>query len=288
MSFPESPSERRTLVSAILTSLILHGLALIIPHHPPVSGATTRPAIQASLAKPTQPSKPPEEVVPISPPPPTKATSPIQTSKKPPPRKPVIALDKAQGKAQRPTAKQRPSWSVAERREMDSFLDELADRAKVPPQPQPTLAERARAMARVDAQQQTSQESSAIAALERRPNSADPDPFSLGLYLDNVLKQLNRNSAFVKNDPRSRGVRKAAVQFRLNPDGTLKSFVVLNAADQGAEIAFIKSVVERAAPFSPFPPDINRAARSMAVRICILPSSQGGFGFSRAGDGEGC
>ena len=76
--------------------------------------------------------------------------------------------------------------------------------------------------------------------------------------------------------------------YAINPDGTLKSFVVINAADQGEEIAFIKTVVERAAPFSPFPPDINRAARSMAVRICIMPASGGGFGFSRAGDGQGC
>jgi hypothetical protein len=48
-------------------------------------------------------------------------------------------------------------------------------------------------------------------------------------------------------------VRTAAVQFRVNPDGTLKSFVVLNAADQGDEIAFIKAVVERAAHIQPFP-----------------------------------
>ena len=107
------------------------------------------------------------------------------------------------------------------------------------------------------------------------------------MYVDSLIKKLNRSSSFVRNDPRSKGVRPAAVQFRLNPDGTLKSFVVLNAADQADEIAFIKSVVERSAPFSPFPADINKAARSLAMTICIFPSNDGGMGFTKM-NGRGC
>jgi hypothetical protein len=186
----------------------------------------------------------------------------------------------------RSTVQSTPKWTVAEKAEMNDFLNELASEAKA--KPKPTLAQRSLVMAREDARQMARQEKSELLTLERRPNSPEPDPFSLELYFEGLLKNLNRSSAYVKNDPRSRGVRTAAVQFRINPDGTLKSFVVLNAADQGEEIAFIKAVVDRAAPFSPFPPDLNRSAKSMAVRICILPSRGGGFGFSRAGDGQGC
>jgi len=63
---------------------------------------------------------------------------------------------------------------------------------------------------------------------------------------------------------------------------------VLNAADQADEIAFIKSVIERSVPFSPFPPDIDKAARSLGVTICIRPGAgDAGMGFSRT-DGRGC
>jgi hypothetical protein len=51
----------------------------------------------------------------------------------------------------------------------------------------------------------------------------------------------------------------AAVHFRINPDGSLKTFKVLNAGDQQDEIAFIKSVVERAIPFAAFPPAVARS-----------------------------
>ncbi|MGV0976383.1 MAG: hypothetical protein ACOYBO_10685, partial [Azonexus sp.] len=80
------------------------------------------------------------------------------------------------------------------------------------------------------------------------------------------------------------------LEIRLNPNGSLKSFKVLNAADQQDEIAFVKSVVEQSVPFSPFPPDISKAAKSLAMVICIMPanSSGGGFGFTRNPGGRGC
>lgn len=181
----------------------------------------------------------------------------------------------------------KPSWSVAEKADMQRFLDELGEQAKS--RPPPSLAQRSLAMARDEARQLARQDGEREALLERRPNSADPEPFSLDIYVDGLIKRLNRSAAFVRNDPRSQGVHPARVQFRLNPDGTLKSFVVLNAADQADEIAFIKSVVERSAPFSPFPPDIDRAARSLAMIICINPlGGSGGFGFSRSANGRSC
>ena len=126
--------------------------------------------------------------------------------------------------------------------------------------------------------------------IERIPGSPPPDPFSLDFYLDSLLKKLNRSAAFVKSDPRSRGVQAAAIEVRINPDGSLKSFVVTRAGDQQSEINFVKSVVERAVPFAAFPPDIVRSARSLGLMICIQPSSggNGGFGFTRRAEGSGC
>ncbi|HQD16851.1 MAG TPA: hypothetical protein PLY54_15500, partial [Ottowia sp.] len=105
-----------------------------------------------------------------------------------------------------------------------------------------------------------------------------------------LVKKLNRSASFVKNDPRARGMHSAAVEVRLNPDGSLKSFKVINAGDQQEEIAFVKSVVERAVPFAAFPPDIGKSARSLALMICIQPTGLGGdgFGFTRRPDGSRC
>ena len=65
----------------------------------------------------------------------------------------------------------------------------------------------------------------------------------LGEHLEALLKHLNRSSAFVKNDPRTRGVRKAAIQFRLNPDGTLKPEAELAKVFESAGIDIAKPVV---------------------------------------------
>ncbi len=275
MTFPENPLERRALAVAVAVSLAIHGLLLFVNNKKPKQGSPL-PRIEASLArKPT-----PVEAPASQPPEPQKKQ--VKAPNKQQARPKVMAVQQPS----RSTVQSTPKWTVAEKAEMNDFLNELASEAKA--KPKPTLAQRSLAMAREDAQQMARQEKSELLTLERRPNSPEPDPFSVELYFEALLKNLNRSSAYVKNDPRSRGVRTAAVQFRINPDGTLKSFVVLNAADQSEEIAFIKAVVERAAPFSPFPPDLNRSARSMAVRICILPSLGGGFGFSRASDGRGC
>ena len=101
--------------------------------------------------------------------------------------------------------------------------------------------------------------------------------------IERASRLAKTSAAFVRNDPLSKGVKTASVQIRITPDGSLKSFEVLNEADQAAEIAFIRSVVERSIPFAPFPADIDKSARSLTMTICIRPAgSGGGFGFSRA------
>ncbi|RDE50618.1 MAG: hypothetical protein DVS81_10665 [Candidatus Accumulibacter meliphilus] len=185
-----------------------------------------------------------------------------------------------------PAVTQAPRWFTGEKYEMKRFLDDLEAEAK--PAAKPKLAQNALAMARSQGQQQARNDEEGTAILERLPNTPPPAQFSLDFYVDGVVKRLNRSAAFVRNDPRSKGMRMAAVHFRINPDGSLKTFKVLNAGDQQEEIAFIKSVVERAIPFAAFPADIARSARSLGITICIQPSRGGGFGFARVPDGRKC
>lgn len=263
-----SPARRRPAF-AFAASLLIHALVLLVPRHDP-SGTPTPPRLEARLAKAAAPE--------------TASPVPARPTKSNPERRRLLTTSKP-GKTSVAAA---PKWSAAEKAEMDRFLDELGSQAKATPKP--SLAQRSMAMAREQAMQQSREEAAEMASLELRPNAAPPDPFSMEMYVDALLKRLNRSAAFVKNDPRSKGVRLAAVQFKLNPDGSLKSFTVVNEGDQAEEIAFVKSVVERSIPFSPFPPDINKAARSLSMRICILPprAGEGGFGFSRASPGRAC
>ncbi|RIX48965.1 MAG: hypothetical protein D3M94_03415 [Rhodocyclales bacterium GT-UBC] len=262
--------ERRLLAGSFAVSLLVHALLLLVPQRTPEGRGAPLARLEATLAA--------AAVTAVAP-----AT---------PPMMPAAPARKKSGRTVRRSTpvllapSSQPTWSVAEKAEMDGFLDELAVQARRTTKP--SLAERSIALARTAARQMAAQEADKLAVLEMRPNSPPVDPFSLEMYLDALVRRLNRSAGFTQNDPRARGVQAAAVQFRLNPDGSLKSFEVLNAADQAVEIAFIRSVVERAVPFSPFPPDIDRAARSLGVTICIRPGrGEGGLGFSRT-DGRAC
>jgi len=205
-----------------------------------------------------------------------------KSTKQSAPKPKVLATNRPSARTVSPPNR---AWSAAEKREMDAFLDEL-NRERRPP---PTLAERSRAMAREAGRELARQDAAAREVVERLPNSPEPDPYSLEMYLDAVVKKLNRSAAFVRNDPRAKGVRAALVRVQLNPNGTLRRFEILNAADQQDEIAFVRSVVEQAVPFSSFPTDLQRSARSLGILICIQPpSASGGFGFSRSSDQRGC
>ena len=269
MFSPESNGPRPSLLLALLLSLLIHGLVLFMPTRPP---SEPRPPgrLEARLQQRQEPA--PAEV---TPPPPAAAQA------QPKARRQVLAVDKG-GKR---SVAQAPKWTPAQREEMNRFLDELAGQAKA----QPSLTQRSLATAREMGRQQSRQEAEGSVQLERIPGSPPVDPFSLELYLDALVKKLNRSAAYVRNDPRNKGMHNASVQFRINPDGSLKNFKVVNAGDQQDEIAFIRSVVERAVPFSAFPRDLAQSAGSLAMTICILPgSSDGGLGFSRLPPGQSC
>lgn len=257
---------RRASLFAFAASLLIHALILMIPRHDP-DDVSSPPRLEARLRPPLTPETA------------DAAEAPRKPAKNRPQRPRLLTTDKPGKTAVAST----PPWTAAEKAEMNRFLDELDDNARTAPNP--TLAQRAKAMAREEAWQQAREESAGSALLELRPNAAPPDPFSLEMYLEGLLKRLNRSASFVKNDPRAKGVRPASIEFKLNPDGTMKSFKIVNAGDQADEIAFVKAVVERSVPFSPFPADLDKAARSLTMRICILPAGSGdaGFGFSRAG-----
>ena len=266
-------SEQRPLIQAFAVSLAIHLLLLFAVHTAPPPRPAAALRLEASLA-PSQPPAPPALETKPSEKPPTRSKA-----TKAQPRTRVLTSDK-------PGRATTPKWTTAQKAEMDGFINELAEQAKAAPKP--SLAQRSMAMAREQGRQMAARDEAGEAMLERRPNGPPADPFSLEMYLDGLVRRLNRSASYVRNDPRSKGVRSASVQFRLNPDGSLKSFVVLNAGDQADEIAFIKSVVERSIPFSPFPPDIDKAARSLGVTICIQPGSSGesGLGFTRMEGGR--
>ena len=273
----ETSRTQRSLLLAIVASLVLHGLVLLIPRQPPkAERVATR--LEASLAVPTPQA-------PVAKPPPAPAAIKPASPARPPARRPVIAIDKSRAPAASSAA---PKWTIAQKEEMNSFLRELERQPQA--SPRPSLAQRSLAMAREYGRQQARQEQEGSEILERLPNSEPPDPFSLEMYLDALVKKLNRSAGFVRNDPRTNGMKTAAVRVRLNPDGSLQSFKVVNAGDQRDQIAFVRSVVEQSVPFAPFPSDLRRSAKSLNMVICIQPTlfGNGGFGFSRIPEGKGC
>lgn len=177
------------------------------------------------------------------------------------------------------------SWTNAERADMDNFLNELAEQARPPSGRE--LSQKALRAAREMARQQAEIGEDGTPA-QQVLKGQKIEPFSLSMYFDAFVRKLNRSAAFVKTEPRGKGVGKALVEISLNPDGSLKSFRVLRADDQQAEIAYIKSVIDRASPFSAFPPDIRNAADSLSILMCILPAHAGGSGFSRSLSGQDC
>ena len=274
---PDLTTDRsqRSLRMAIALSLLLHAAILFAPQieAPPVELASSAAPgrIETRLAPPMQAAiRPPArtpEVAPATPQAPSK----------------VIAMKNPKGQPTKPSAKK---WSVQEKEEMNKFLKELEAEAKTAP----SLAERSKAMARNMVRQPGRPDDTGSEIVERIPNSPSIDPFSLEMYLDSLVKKLNKSASFLRTDPKGRGIKPAAVMVRLNPNGSLRSFEILNAADQQHEIDYIKMVVEHAVPFAAFPPDIRKSAQSIGMIICIQPpnSGDGGGGFSRLPSGRRC
>lgn len=261
---------------AFAVSLLVHAAVLLIPlAEKPQKAPPGR--LSTRLAPKPQPLPTPEPVEQVAQTPPA-PEKPVER------RRRVLTRDSGSAPA---SVQQPPKFTEAQKQEMDEFLSSIDKEQRA----QPSLAQRSLAMARQIGRETAgeAQDDDAV-SVERIPDSPDIDPFSLEMYLDSLVKKLNYSAQHVERQPRQAGYKKAAVQLRLNPNGTVRSFEILNAGDQFDQIAFIKRLVERAAPYSPFPPDIVRSAKSMAILICIVPSygAGGGMGFTRNSDGRGC
>jgi hypothetical protein len=268
---------RKPLMVAFAISLLLHAAVLFFrivkpePVFPAVenSDEPSRPRLEIALASP--------QFSPVNP-----APS-VQSSSKP--RRPLEKAAPRRAAGADTDLWANKSWSKAERADMDKFLSELAAPAK--PSSGREMSQKALLAAREIARQPLGLEEGG-AAIQQSAKGKVIEPFSMTMYFDAFVRKLNRSAAFVKNEPRGKGVGKALVQISLNQDGSLRTFRVLRADDLQAEIAYIKSVIDRASPFSAFPPDIREATDSLSILMCILPASAGGSGFSRSLNGQDC
>lgn len=285
---PRNVHARKPIQLAIAISLLLHAAVLFINFSSPspISGpaansdhltGATRPRLLVTIVKPAK------QAAKIMPPQRHETTqvNPIRKQagapKKQVERRKLSAPGGAWATRQ---------WTDAERADMDKFLNGLSTAPKAPAGRE--LSQRALAMAR---QMEQNQQQGAEDEASDLPAAGGKviEPFSLEMYFDAFIRKLNRSAAFVKNDPGARGTRKALVQITLNPDGTLKSYRVLRSADQAVQIAYIKSVLDRASPFSAFPPDIRNARDSLSILMCIFPANEGeGSGFLRSFGGQDC
>lgn len=261
---------------ALAASLLLHAVVLSLKLAAPASPAHDAPGqpgrrIDATLAAPRKPAPP--------------VARPTPKAERPPY---VLAVPRRPHAPKAESDVDAKSWSRAERDEMRQFLDELAEEAKTPSGTE--LAQRALAMART-LRPPPSADGDESAAIMRRLATAEVEPFSLEMYFNALFAKMNRSAAMLGNSPRAKGVKAAALRIRLNQDGSVKSFEILHAADQQAEIAFVRAVVDMAAPFPSFPSDIRRATDALVLQICIRPNlwgTGGGPAFTRMGEGEAC
>lgn len=258
---------RRAFTAALLLSALLHGAALFIKtaerkKEDPQSEERHPARIDATL---TQSPRSPT---------PLPAPTPVPPR---PDRKPRTRVLSAPAPAK--------TWTRAEKDEMEQFLKELG----APPRP-PTgreLAQRALAMAR---HMPVPEEADEMDDLMKKLRNANVEPFSLEMYFDAVFRKMNRSAATVIDRQRVMGKQAAAVRVFVHQDGSVKGFTVLWAGDQQNEIAYIKTVVEHAAPFPVFPSDIRSATDTLILDICIQPEryASGGSFFSRLSRGQRC
>ena len=269
-------TDKRFLV-ALAVSLVIHLALLLIkssaPHDAPETASSHLPSqLDVRMVKPDQASPPPVLQQPQTRQQPAAKPRP-QTA----PIKPAPVISATAEKA----------WTQAEKNEMSRFLSDLD--AEATPSSGRALEQKALAMARaIGAQGDRDDEAAEIA---QRLREAKIEPLNIELYYEALFRKLNSSAAMVKNKSKEAGSHVAMVRVVLNPDGSVRSFTIQQAADQQAEIAYIRSVVERAAPFPAFPADIRSATNAMILTICIQPRSfgpgGGGF-FSRVSRGQSC
>ncbi|MBK8336843.1 MAG: hypothetical protein IPL03_09700 [Sterolibacteriaceae bacterium] len=282
----------RRIAVALAISLCLHAGLLLLRGAAPVErprslGDERSERLDVTLAPPAAPRAPPVASAAPAPPPTAPRRKPLRSTASRPDR---LTAPPAPN---RPAIEQPTQAEVQARREATArFLEEIRP---LPQPPATDLSQQALAMAR-----NLARGSADEAADNRREapfrtpraarNEDGGNPLSMELYFEAFVQKLNRSATFVSKDRREHGADVAVVQVQLNADGTLRRYRILSAADQQSEIDYVRRVVERAAPFAAFPPDIRRNNDSLSFQICILPAraGAGGGGFSRTFGGRDC
>ena len=271
---PQSNNKRFLLALAASVAIHLALLLFKINTPPEILSGAERPPSKLDVRLAT-PDRAPQPAVTPQPAPPKQK---LARTPRPPPRiqSPPVVVAEAE-----------KTWSQTEKSEMNRFLNEL----DTPPKPRSgaEIMQNALAMARTFAKEE--EKGDELAEITQRLRAANIEPLNLELYYEALFRKLNRSAAMVKNNSREVGTEVAVVRVVLNPNGSVKSFSVLQTADQQAEIAYIKTVVERAAPFPAFPADIRKATDALILQICIQPkrfAAGSGPLFTRIARGQSC
>lgn len=178
-------------------------------------------------------------------------------------------------------------WSRAERAEMDAFLGELARGAKGKSGRQ--LAQQALAQAGKAGEVYEQEQGDTGSATRSSTAQGKPvERISLDLYFDAFIHKMNQSARFVKRPAASEGYGKALVELVIGADGAVSSFRILRAANQQAEIDYVRAVVTRASPFAALPPDFRAVARGLTIQLCVTSRPGSGGGFSRSFSSQDC
>lgn len=111
---------------------------------------------------------------------------------------------------------------------------------------------------------------------------------SLDLYFDAFIRKMNQSARFVRRPAATEGYGKALVELVIGADGAVSSFRILRAANQQAEIDYVRAVVARAAPFAALPADFRAVTRGLAIQLCVTSRHGSGGGFSRSFSSQDC
>ena len=289
MDFLYVRPSRQLLALAACISLLVHVIVLLLPvSSPQASKPQERMSVRLAPNKASK-SAPQVTVAPVAAADVIRSPVPRLAAprlRKTPPTQNKTALTSPEPA---PLAVEEPKYTQAQRDDINNFLDSLGPDPKRRPNPQATLSGRSMAAARDIGRELAQRADDGMLSIERVPNSPPVDRFSLDFYLDALLSKLNRNVQFMKR-PEDKDLQTASVQLRINPDGTVKSIEVLNEGDHKTGVEFIEHLLERSAPYSPFPPALVVSAKSLAIIICIKPGQDGDPGFSRfeRSEGRGC
>jgi hypothetical protein len=283
MDFLETRPSQQLFYLTVCISLLVHVIVLMLPAAQPQANKPPQ-RLNVRMAPNAKQSNQQAAA-------PATIVSPLPGQTAPRLRKPAPAPSKPALSSPAPAAAavEQPKYTQAERDDVNNFLDSLGPTPKGQPKAQASLSKRSLAMAQNIGREMAHQPDDGPVTVERIPNSPPVDRYSLEAYLDSLMNRLNRNAKLMKHSGYG-GRGTAALQVRINPDGTIQSLEVLNESDQKEQVEFVKRLLERSAPYSPFPPAMTASAKSLGIVICIKPGSSGDFGFSRfeRGESSGC